>query len=155
MNEGCEEVVRCWPPPAFFYINKSMSETSWWWSMTWSAHTHILAGRESAWIRMRHFNTVCTFECYVDYVPDVRTHLNIFTHLGAFSHSLSLSLSHFHRERTNWKKEIVSESECMLPGEAGWKQRKSKTKRANQDHWLQINFEIDNISCTLPTQPFI
>lgn len=49
---------------------------------------------------MRHFNTVCTFECYVDYVPDIRTHLNIFTHLGAFSHSLSLFHISIENERT-------------------------------------------------------
>lgn len=28
-------------------------------------------------------------------------------------------------------------------------------KKSGQDHWLQINFEIEIISCTLPTQPFI
>lgn len=28
-------------------------------------------------------------------------------------------------------------------------------QKESQYHWLQINFKIDNISCTLPTQPFI
>lgn len=108
---------------------------------------------EDAIILRTHYDTHSNNSCVLFYF--FRTTFSVSHSLSACTRACPLfSLQYLSISSKNDGKQM-----CACVSERSGDRIKVKEihdkKRANQDHWLQINFEIDNISCTLPTQPFI
>lgn len=118
----------------------------WWWSMAAEISNCWIFAPIVASISILFQFCVCEDNYFCEHI--LRTQFTNFDLFHFFS--VFVSRSHFnvfHRK--------MMASKCACSGGRIKVKEIHDKKRANQDHWLQINFEIDNISCTLPTQPFI